>query len=180
MVVLEIIGFITTLLCVYLTMKENILAWPIGIIGCVSYFLIFRDSSLYSEMSLQVIFITQSILGWINWSKPRDELKITKLKENHFDIHLTFTIFLGFIITILTPLNFLDILSSLLSILAMYYLTKKIIETWIVWVIVDFILTTLFIYNGLYISGLLYIILTILAINGYFKWRKTLESYEKI
>lgn len=180
MLIFEIIGFISTLACVYLTMKENILAWPIGIIGCLSYLVIFRDANFYGEMSIQIIFIFQSILGWINWSKPKEQLKINKLPKNHFDVHLTFTIFLAFIITLYTLLNFLDVLSTLFSILATYYLIKKIVESWFVWVIVDLILTIVFINKGLYISGLLYAILLILAIKGYFKWDKIYESYEKI
>ena len=53
---LEMAATITGLLSVWLTARENIWAWPIGLINVACFFYMFWDVKLYADMTLQVLF----------------------------------------------------------------------------------------------------------------------------
>ena len=55
------------------------------------------------------------------------------------------------------------------------YANKKI-ESWLFWIVGDIITVPLYSYRGLGILSLQYLIFLILAIQGYFEWKKTLNK----
>jgi len=71
---------------------------------------------------------------------------------------------------------YIDSLVATMSLTANYLLVKRKIENWLIWITVDLIYVGLFIYKGLYISAGLYAILFILAIKGYYNWKKHLKE----
>tara|TARA_R110000772_G_scaffold1210_5_gene4320 strand:- start:9426 stop:9965 length:540 start_codon:yes stop_codon:yes gene_type:complete len=174
---LEILGSISILLCVYLTAKQNVLCWPIGILGCIAYLIIFYSSELYGESFLQIVFIIQSLYGWYYWKKKDDLLNVTKIGILPILNHLVILIilFIGVIMGV-EFMGILDTVITLLSLLATYYLTKKYLESWYLWIVVDILAIILFFDRGLYVSSALYLGLLILATNGLFKWKKSLKT----
>jgi len=179
---LEIAAVISTLLCVILLNKKYVLGWPVGILAAGLYILVFQNQNLYAQSSLQLIFIIQSAYGWYLWNGDSgQEIKIVKI-----DYWILFTHILLVVVISLSiyPLigdlggenSFLDILTTLLALLANYYLSKKILQSWLVWGLVDVLLLGLFAMFGLWWSFGLYIILTIIAINAYLTWN---NDYEK-
>lgn len=69
-----------------------------------------------------------------------------------------------------------DGLTTALSIVATWMLAKKKIEHWLLWVFVDAISIGLFIYKDLYPTTLLFLVYTILAVYGYWEWKRELEQ----
>ena len=72
--IIEILAVITTLACVWLTAKDNILCWPTGIAGSLLYLYIFYHARLYSDVLLQLYFLGTSIYGWYNWGHGGAEI----------------------------------------------------------------------------------------------------------
>ena len=73
---LEVIGVITGLLCVYLAALNNIWNWPIAVISVGIYIFIFYDTHLYADMGLQFYFMVMNFYGWYFWSrKPKSDKK---------------------------------------------------------------------------------------------------------
>jgi nicotinamide mononucleotide transporter len=173
---LEIFGSISVLLCVYLTVKQNVLCWSVGILGCIAYFIIFYSSQLYGESFLQIVFIIQSLYGWYYWKKKEDVLNITTLNTKTFITHIVILLVTYFLLTNLTILGSLDTMITLISLLATYYLTKKYLESWMLWITVDVLSVLLLLGRELYISAILYFILLILATSGLLLWRKNLKT----
>ena len=68
-----------------------------------------------------------------------------------------------------------DSFTTSLSIVGMWMLARKWIEQWWVWVAVDAVSTFLYIYKGIYFYAALYGIYTIIAIYGYFKWKRLMS-----
>lgn len=178
MITLELLGAISILICVYLTAIQNVWCWIIGILGSLIYSFIFFSSNLYGESFLQIIFIIQGFYGWYYWGKDRilyTPLLVSKLGSVSLMKHLMLVIVILNGLLYLTPLGFLDSIITLLSLLATYYLTKKYLESWYLWILVDILSIGLYISRELYISSVLYCILLVLAINGLFKWKKSLK-----
>ena len=86
---MEIVATIFTLLCVYWSVNKNILTWLASIIGAVAYMYIFVEQNMWAQSVLQIVFIAQSLYGWVNWSKNTDDnsvLKIESLKSNRAEL----------------------------------------------------------------------------------------------
>jgi nicotinamide mononucleotide transporter len=58
----------------------------------------------------------------------------------------------------------------------MWLMANKKIESWIFWIVGDIITIPLYSYRGLGILSLQYLIFLILAIQGYYEWKKTLNK----
>src|SRR5579862_1247796 len=81
---LEPVGVGTGIICVYLQIRENIWNWPIALINVSVYFVVFRESKLYADMGLQLIYFVLSLCGWYEWlygGKNKTELKISRVSS---------------------------------------------------------------------------------------------------
>ena len=174
MIVIELIAVIFTLISIYLTVNDNILCWPTGIIGVIFYAVIFYNLNLLADFSLQLIFLAQSIFAWVNWNK-KTELKISYLENRALVTNLTGALYM-IIFSIANNLNgnmpFVDSAIATFSIMAMFLLIKKKVESWIFWILNDILLVVMFFINNMYLSTGLYLIFLSLAISGLFKWIK--------
>jgi nicotinamide mononucleotide transporter len=71
-----------------------------------------------------------------------------------------------------SPVPWIDAFTTAFSFTATYMLARKILEHWIIWVVVDFISVALYFYRELYSSIVLFLIYTVLAVLGYKEWKK--------
>ena len=180
MSIMEIIAVVFSLISIIQTIKQNRWCWVTGIIGICAYCFIFYDQKLYCEMLLQVIFIAQSIYGLVNWGETKEDLPVTSLSLNKYALYAGATALISFNILILLSSNIqssqpeLDVSTTMLSLLATWFLTKKYIDNWVIWILADFLFIIMFINQHLYLSGILYFIFLLLAIKGFKTWKKDL------
>lgn len=180
MSITEIIAVIFSLLSVYFCVKNKSLCWPMSIIGVSAYAVLFLTQSSYANFTLQFVFLAQSLYGWYFWNKKENTRKITRIHFNQVILLLLLSIVIESIIfwTIThftkTPDTnvIMDSASATLSIIALYLMSRKILEHWLLWIIADVIFIAYFIHLGLYLSSLLYAIFFMLSINGYRSWRR--------
>lgn len=186
---LEVFGFVSGLICVYLNTKENIWSWPIAMISVAIYGIVFFNSKLYADMGLQVFFFIISGFGWYNWLNIKAEksaLRISYSNRFHLILYvfLTLSLFgiLYFVLTTYTDadLAMWDAISTALSIVAQLLLTRKKIENWIFWFIANIFYIGIYLYKSLHLTAFLYLLLLVLSVYGYFEWRKSLMKISKI
>src|SRR5580658_9230053 len=67
---IEIFGFVTGVVNVWLLAWQHIWNWPIGIANNLAYLLLFAKSGLYGDAGLQMVYITLAIYGWRIWLRP--------------------------------------------------------------------------------------------------------------
>ena len=180
---IEIIAVLFSLLSVFFSIKQNVLTWPFGLIGVVAYFIIFYETKLYAETTLQVFFVIQMAYGWFLWNKPKEEIKVRTIMPNFEFLNQIVSIsVITFIVYLLlgevggSRHVVLDATSSVLSLFANFFLAKKIIETWFLWMLVNIILTYVFLIEALYLSAGLYFVFLILSFLGYISWKKDLKT----
>jgi len=180
----EIFGVITGLLFLYFEIKENYLMWPLGLISSALYFVIFYNSKFYADMSLQIYYVVISLYGWYFWTKggktdKKEDVPISKLNLKQAVMYLIISAILFYFYSNIlvkytdSPLPYWDSFTTALSIVATFMLTRKIIEQWLIWIVVDAVSLGLYIYKGLYPTALLFAVYTVLAIVGYLQWRKS-------
>lgn len=186
-IILEFIAFVFGILSVWFAKKENIWVYPSGLIATIITTYLLYIAGYLGDMIINGYFAVMSIYGWYYWAKngnETDNLPITRTntKEKVIGIALFFLtiIVVHGIYTIfdyeIKPANYIDIVSSGIFFTGMWYMAKKKIENWTLWIIGDFIVTPLYAYRGLGMLSLQYLIFTILAISAYLEWKKTLNN----
>ncbi|TLY47067.1 MAG: nicotinamide mononucleotide transporter [Gammaproteobacteria bacterium] len=69
-----------------------------------------------------------------------------------------------------------DAMITTLSLIAQWMMSKKYLQHWILWIIIDVISINLYISKSLYLTSLLYLVFMLLCIKGYYQWRQTLNK----
>jgi nicotinamide mononucleotide transporter len=185
--VLEWVGAVTGIGCVYLAAKQNIWNWLIGIISVVAYTVVFFTHQLYGDAGLQIYFLGTGIYGWYFWlhKKHEHEKPVTSLKTKHFTWVIIATIvlslLLGLFLKTFTPTNvpYIDGFCTAISFMAQILMTRKVLQNWALWIFVDICYVPLYIYKNLYVTALLYIILLVLATLGHIDWKRQYDKQLK-
>jgi nicotinamide mononucleotide transporter len=180
----ETLGFVTGAWCVWLTVKQNIWCWPLGIANNIFFIFLFADARLYGDMGLQFVYIVLGGLGWYWWlygGTARSTLRVSHIGGAHLLIvGGLVAVATPALMQILTAVNgsapFLDSLTTTMSLAAQYMLTRKLIENWYVWLAADVIYIGLYIKKELYLTALLYLIFIGLCVAGLRQWRKSLTA----
>ncbi len=183
---IEILGAILSLLYLYLSIRQNILLWPVGFLSALMYAVVFFQSKFYADMGLNVYYLIISVYGWVTWSgaanRENEPLPVIKVGRTRLLVLLLIIISLFFLIGLLldnftdSPVPYWDALTTAGSIVATWMLANKIIEHWIIWVIVDLISMGLYLNKGLYPTSVLFAVYTAMAVAGYFQWRRSINT----
>ena len=175
----EVLGFITGAICVWLIVKEHVLNWPIGIANNIFFAVLFWRASLFGDMGLQFVYMSLGFLGWYRWVRggpAHSGVAITRTTVRGAAALLLFvaastpvlTIYLR---SIRDSAPFLDAITTTLSIAAQYMQTRKYLEHWVVWIVADVIYIGLYIGRGLHLTAVLYLVFLIMCIQGWREWR---------
>ena len=181
---IEFFGVIFNLLGVWLTIRKSRLCFPVGIIGVALYVVYYFQLKLYADSLLQVFYIGLLAYGWTQWNKVNgnDIFIVTGVKARQwlllFFICIGGTLLIGTIFHLFTDasLPYLDALLTSMSLIAQWLVAKKKLENWLVWIVADVIYVALFIFKESYPTAILYFIFILLAVAGYFNWKKKIVS----
>ena len=198
---IELFGTLTGLITVWLAARNNIYTWPVGLINVSSFFIIFWQVQLYADMFLQIYFFAMSIYGWIFWYRQKDKIeKIRILNLGHILIAagaMAIAIYLlGLLISnihIFYPKAFSkpaaypywDAFTTVLSIVASVWMARRIIESWILWILVDIVAIALYFLKGIKLVSIEYIIFLLMSTYGLIIWiveykRELRQRHEKV
>jgi len=182
----EILAVAMTLLGIVLTIRQNILCWPVAIIGVLAYFFVFARTRLYADAALQPIFVAQNIYGWWYWShggaRGDDATPIVTLtwakRAGVAAITAAAALLVGFGLARWTnaAAPYADASLSATSLTANLLLARKVLENWWLWIAVNIGYVILFWRKNLTLSAALYVVLLGLAIAGLIEWRRASEA----
>lgn len=168
---------------VYLMTAQKPLAWPIGFLMVVLYSWIFWQARLFSEMLLQLIYAALQLYGWYQWLRggvQKQQREVSSLPLSlirlHLIIGLIISLTLGALMSNYTSANlpWLDAALTGFSLVGQYWMAKKYLQCWSLWVVVDVIYIGMFSLAGLYLTAALYAVFTGLAVWGWLQWRTNL------
>lgn len=187
LIVLEAIAFVFGIASVVYAKRENILVYPTGLIATVITVYIFFQDELMGDMMMNFYFSIMSIYGWWNWSRKKNDkfvlpISRTNRKEKLIGFGLfVFTMIVTYFVyraygTVISTSNYIDIFTSGIFFTAMWFMANKKLENWTLWIFADIITVPLYAFRGWGMLSLQYLIFTILAIQGYMAWKKSLNN----
>jgi nicotinamide mononucleotide transporter len=180
---LELISFILSLVTVLLNIRQNHWAWLFAIVSSATYAMVFFGSKLYGDMGLQFVFIAVSVWGWYQWlygGTGHRALNLSGLSSAGWLI-AAIAWLCGFAVISMflksftdTDVPYIDGFLTAGSLLGQLLLSRKKIENWVVWIIVDILYVGLYVYKHLLLTAMLYALFVGMAIIGLLAWRKAM------
>lgn len=182
----EIVAVIFGLLSVWFSKNNNILVYPTGMISTSIFTYLLFKWGLLGDMMINAYYFIMSIYGWYIWTRKKNNIVTPISKISNYEKKISLFIFISSLIFVYGIYNYFDKWGSLTSYIdnittaiffvGMWLMAKRKIENWIFWIIGDVISVPLYFYKGLTFTSLQYFIFTIIAISGYYSWKKILNK----
>ena len=186
--ILQIVGVALGLLYLWLEYRANIWLWIVGMLMPCVHCLLYFKSGLYADCAMQAYYIVAGIYGLIVWllgnKRKESTLRICHTPLRHIlplvAVYMVLHAGIYFVLVRFTDstVPFWDAMTTAMSMVAMWMLSRKYVEQWLVWLVVDAITVGLYIYKGIPLTAGLYTLYTTLAVIGYLRWQRNAVSSE--
>jgi nicotinamide mononucleotide transporter len=187
MSLLEIAAVVSSALGIWLMTRRALTSWPVTLLACGLYAEVFHQAKLYSDMLLQGVFAAFCIYGWWHWYRGvreegavRVEALSLRGKIGGVAVGIVGSLLLGSVMARYTDaaLPHMDAALTAFSLVAQWWTTRKYLENWMLWIVVDILYTGIFVYKNLYLTAGLYAFFVVLAVLGLRSWRKALAEQQ--
>lgn len=180
----EVVASFTGAWGVWLVVRNNIWNWPIGIVSSAVFSIVFWNKALFADAVLQVLYVLLGFLGWHLWLRGGENHGRRKMgrvgRTEAAWVTLAFllstVIATMYLHSVQDSAPFTDALTTSLSLAAQYLLTRKYIENWLLWIVVDIIYVGLYLNRDLNLTALLYVVFLAMAIAGLRHWGHLLDA----
>ena len=138
---------LTGVICVILTGKGKMSCYLFGLVNTVLYAYVAYGARYYGEVMLNALYyVPMQFVGWFMWKKHMNQ-ETMEVEKTRLDFSwqiglLAVTAAAVYVYGLLLrrlggSLPFIDSMSTCLSVLAMLLSVKRLMEQWIVWIVVD-------------------------------------------
>ena len=188
---LDILGFVVGLVYLILEYKASIWLWLASIIMPAIDMVLYFKAGLYADFGMAIYYCLAGVYGYMSWkwfkrsdqrSEQRGERPVTRYKRAHILPSAAALLLLWFgIWWMLThwtnsTVPVADAFTTALSIVALWALAQKYAEQWLLWLVVDVVCCILYVRKGIPFKAAIYGIYVIVAVFGYRKWLKMVNS----
>lgn len=175
--------------------RADIRLWVVGLVMPVVHGVLYYRSGLYADCSMQVYYVLAGLYGWAVWQRGRAGMKnglTIRTTATSFDIARTplrlvpllvgayALIHVGIYLLLVRFTNstvpFWDSFTTALSVVAMWMLSRKYAEQWLVWLVVDLTTVGLYFYKEIPFTAGLYLLYSALAVAGYLRWNRQIRN----
>ena len=169
---------------VLLARANKVWLYPTGIAATLISLYLLLQVALYAEFLLSGYYVVMSVYGWYHWVKKRGEPAVQVAYANKREWVITLLIvFVGWGLLYLLLINFTkstvpvwDAWVSSTAWAGMWLLARRKIENWVLLNISNVFAIPLLYHKNLVMFAVLTLILFVVAIFGYYDWRKIINK----
>jgi nicotinamide mononucleotide transporter len=181
----EVTSVLFGVVAVYLTVRENVWCWPLGLVNVGLSIVVFWQAKLYADMGLNAVYVVLCSYGWYEWlhgGANRGALPVSRSPRSTIGLlALLGTAGAGLLGLALArhtdaSMPFWDSSTTSFSLVAQFMQTRKWFESWIVWIVVDVVYVGMYVYKSLYPMAGLYAVFLVLAVLGLREWKQSLTT----
>ena len=181
---IEIVAVVLNLIYLFLLIKEDIACWYFGITGSLLSIYLFYSIGLYSESILYIYYVVIGFYGYFLWKKGNNSksIKINSISlKNHFLI-ISSSVLISLIVGWFFKNNtdavnpFLDAFTTVFSFVASFLEAKKIISSWVFWIVINTATVVLYAQQELYYYIFLTLVYVVFSVIGFLKWKRKLDT----
>ena len=193
----ELVAVVFAMAYLLLAVRENILCWLFALLSTSIYTVLFWDVSLLMESALNVYYMAMAVYGWYQWThggsggktasgvegneRPQ-ALGVRSMSATQHAMVIAAIAILTFVSGYLLGEHstaawpYIDSFTTWASVITTYLVTRKYLQNWLYWIVIDTVSVPLYIDRGLNLTALLFVAYVVIAVLGYFKWRDHYRS----
>lgn len=180
---LEIVTTILGLIYIWLEYRASIWLWTVGIIMPAMQIYLYWSHGLYAFAGLTCYYTLAAIYGLVVWKirktrKTRQPLPIIYMPRRLYlpataaFLVIWVAIYYLLILYADSPSPILESFINALSFLGLWALSRKFVEQWLFWLVANSVSCIIYAQTGLAYYIFLYSVYSIIAVFGYFKWKR--------
>ena len=177
--ILEFVAALTSFVGVWLGTTGKRITWPWWALSSALYGVFFYQVELFASATLQIVFITAAIYGWMGWA-PTGAVPGSLSVRNRRNIAIGTLITVAVLSPVLSNIGaaatWSDAFLLIGSLVAQVMMVRQKYEAWIVWLIVDLAGTVQYAMLGYWFTAVLYAMFTVIAVIGWKRWYDSLRN----
>jgi nicotinamide mononucleotide transporter len=175
----ELLGFVTGIACVVLTVRAHVANFGVGILNSAFFLVLFVSARFYADAGLQAVFVVLGFAGWWQWLRggPARAALSVGVAGNRLLVGC-----LGFVVVGTAGLTvlltyardaapFWDALTTAISLAAQFLLNAKKIQNWYFWLAADVVYVPFYVWKRLDLTAIVYVCFVALCVLGLRAWR---------
>ncbi|GMR14765.1 MAG: nicotinamide riboside transporter PnuC [Gammaproteobacteria bacterium] len=180
-----------------LAVRENVWCWLFAFVSTAIYTILFRDVSLLMDSALNVYYMAMAVFGWYQWTRGGTSISAGSNEESHTLaiqllskrqhglIIVSILLFSGVSGYLLSKYStaawpYVDSFTTWASVIATYLITRKYLQNWLYWIVIDAVSVPLYIERGLKLTALLFAAYIIIAVVGYISWQRHFRDNRQV
>ncbi len=177
----EALAVVLAIAYLVLASRQHVACWICALLSTAIYTVLFWDVSLFMESALNVYYLVMAVYGWYLWRHGNGDdgqLPITTwAPARHLLVIgavLTLSAVSGFLLSTYTSAAwpYIDSFTSWGAVVTTWMVTRKVLENWLYWLVLDAIAIPIYLERGLPLTAVLFAIYVVLVVFGYFNWQR--------
>lgn len=192
---LDITTTILGLAYILLEYRASIWMWAVGAVMQLLGIVLYYQKGLYADCGMEFYYMAMTVYGYWKWKAPNPNPNPSPEEEGrkptHIPSHIAlcwgiiFACLWGIIWWLLTSFTdstvpVADAFTTALSLVGIWMLAHKYLEQWFVWIAVDVVTCVLYFHKDIPFKASLYALYVVIAILGYFRWRRMMVQHSPI
>ena len=193
---LDIVTTVLGLAYILLEYKASVWMWVVGFLMQALGIVLYYQKGLYADCGMEFYYLSMTVYGYWRWvsktGSQGDGSFVATKEPSHLSIrHFPSRLVLPWTLLILTLWGIIywllvtftnsnvplaDSFTTALSIVGIWALAHKYLEQWFIWIAVDVVTCVLYFYKDIPFKASLYGLYVVIAILGWFKWRRMMTS----
>ena len=196
---LDITTTVLGLAYILLEYKASLWMWLVGFLMQALGIVLYYQKGLYADCGMEFYYLSMTVYGYWRWSRSAAQQPPLHLERAggealglicHFPRRLILpwtlliaavwaTIYWLLVTFTNSTVPLADSFTTALSIVGIWALAHKYLEQWFIWIAVDVVTSVLYFYKDIPFKATLYALYVVIAIAGYFKWRKMMKIHKE-
>ncbi|MFT6316316.1 MAG: nicotinamide mononucleotide transporter [Candidatus Azotimanducaceae bacterium] len=178
---LELVAVLLAVAYLLLAVREDPRCWYAAFASTMIFLVLFWQVKLYMESVLQVYYLGMAVYGWYQWRQPNDGQAPTSIQTWPWSRHALVILAVaglsalsGFLLERYTDAQspYLDAFTTWASVVTTYMVTRKVLENWAYWLLIDSLSIYLYLDRALYFTSLLFAVYIIIIFFGWYRWQQ--------
>lgn len=180
----SIISLVFGTIGVFLTIRQSIWCWPFALIATLSSMIDFFSVRLFGDMALQVFYFASGVYGWVYWKQHQvQDFIVSRMQTKYIAPLIAGTLLQGLLYYYVLAyfrgdLIIADALLTAASVTTTYMMTRKWLENWGCWIVIDTAYCVLYLSKNMPLYAVLYLVFTGMSVYAFISWKKQWRAYQ--
>lgn len=184
----EAVAVVLALGYLLLAVRRSLWCWACAFVSTAIYLVLFADAQLYMQTVLQVFYLVMAVYGYREWTRGQTADHEVAIRSWPAQAHAfgalavaALSAVSGWLLASYSDANapYLDAFVTWGSVLTTWMVTRRILENWLYWVIVDAVAAYLYFQQDLIATGMLFLAYIGIVIAGYLRWRRDFRAQQE-